>query len=319
MQSPKLSIILPVFNEAPNLVKMHQELLATLEKLDTTFEIIFVDDGSSDGSFEIVKQLNKENSRVGGISFSRNFGHQIAIMAGLEKANGEIVITMDADLQHPPDIIPKLIAKHYEGYDIVNTRRIDDESISLFKKITAKYFYKLINMLSDIQIEAAAADFRLMTRKAVDAFLNIPERDRFTRGLVSWMGFNQAIIPYQARKRFAGTTKYSFSKMLRFAMDGIISFSVRPLKLSFFVGTFAIIFSFLYAVYAIFKFFNGETEPGWASLLISVLFLGGMILMSLGVIGEYIARIFNEVKARPLYFIKDEILSEEVRSEKVKK
>ena len=315
MHHPKLSIILPVFNEAPNLVKMHLELKATLDSLDTLYEIIFVDDGSSDGSFEIVKQLHSENDRVGGISFSRNFGHQIAIMAGLEKSRGEIVITMDADLQHPPEIIPQLIAKYKEGYDIVNTRRIDDESISFFKKLTAKYFYKLINLLSDIQIEAAAADFRLMSRKAVNAFLNIPERDRFTRGLVSWMGFHQAIIPYQARKRYAGTTKYSFSKMLRFAMDGIISFSVRPLKISFFVGTIAIIFSFLYAVYAIFKYFDGETEPGWASLLISVLFLGGMILMSLGVIGEYIARIFNEVKARPLYFIKEEILN----SEKVKR
>jgi len=212
---------------------------------------------------------------------------------------------MDGDLQHPPAIIPELLKKQSEGFDIVNTRRIDNADIGFIKKTTSKTFYKFVNYMADIHIEPASADFRLMTRKAVDAFIEIPERDRFTRGLISWMGFNQTIIDYQAAKRFAGKSKYTFRKMLHFASDGITSFSSKPLRFSFYFGLLTFFLGLLYSVYSIFNHFSGNTVSGWTSLMVTVLIIGGIQLLSIGIIGEYIARIFNESKSRPLYFIKD--------------
>ncbi len=308
MKKQFLSIIIPLFNEVDNITELYRQLTAVLGNLsDYDYEILFVDDGSRDGSFEMVKTLHRSDQRVRGISFSRNFGHQTALLAGLEYAKGNIIISMDADLQHPPSLIPTLIEQSKKGYEIVNTRRLDSEGVGWFKKTSSKYYYSLLNYLSDIPIEPAAADFRLMTRKVVDAYLNLPERGRFTRGLVSWIGFKQTIIEYKANARFAGQSKYSLVKMLKFGLDGIIAFSVRPLRLSFYVGFLVFLFGILYAIYAIIQFFQGETVAGWASILVSVLIIGGVMLLSLGVIGEYIARIYHEVKQRPHYFIQEEV------------
>jgi polyisoprenyl-phosphate glycosyltransferase len=301
-----LSIIIPSYNEEPNVAALYGELHPVLDSIGLDYEIIFVDDGSSDNTFQEIKKLSASDKKVSGISLSRNFGHQVAIMAGLQQSKGSIVIMMDADLQHPPEIIPQLIEEHKKGFDIVNTRRLDPKGTGVAKKTTSRFFYGFLNQLSDVRIEPAAADFRLMTRKAVDAFIRFEERDRFTRGLISWMGFRQTIVEYTASARHAGKTKYTFGKMLRFGMDGITSFSSKPLRISFYSGFIFFIIGLAYAAYAIVRHFNGSTVAGWTSILVSVLIIGGFQLLSIGIVGEYIARIFNESKARPLYFIKDD-------------
>ena len=303
---PQLSIVVPVYNEAANLEVLFASLHAVLEEEGYNYEVIFIDDGSTDGTFEVVKQLHERNAAVKGYSFSRNFGHQTALFAGLSKSTGEVVISMDGDMQHPPEFIPALLKKYEEGYDIVNTKRLDAESTGLFKKLSSRWYYKMLNALSDVPIEPAAADFRLMNRKSVEALNSLPETHRFTRGLVGWMGFKQAIIPYQAAPRHAGSSKYTFFKMLRFGLDGIVSFSVKPLRIAFYTGVMVSIAALLYAIYAIVQHILGSTVEGWTSILVSVLFIGGVTLLSLGVIGEYIARIFNEVRRRPMYFFKDQ-------------
>jgi len=304
---PKISVVIPLFNEENNIRQLYDELIPVLTKLVNNYEIIFVDDGSRDGSFEIVKQFSLENKSIKGISLSRNFGHQIALTAGLHQAKGETVITMDADLQHPPNLIPELYKLYKNGYDIVNTIRLDTADAGIFKKFTSNIFYKLLNYLSDIKIEPASADFRLMSRKAVDAFISINEKDRFTRGLVSWMGFKQVSLDYFAPPRFAGKSKYTIRRMFSFGLDGITSFSSKPLRISFYFGISVFVFGIIYAIFAIINYFHGMVIPGWTSNLVSILLIGGIQLVSIGIIGEYIARIFNEVKARPLYFIKDKV------------
>lgn len=305
MIDPYISIVIPVYNEEGNIRPIYDALLSTLGSPDIPFEIIFSDDGSEDDSFRVVKDLHEQDPRVRGVSLSRNFGHQTALHAGLQASNGELVVTMDGDLQHPPSLIPVLMDMHKGGFDIVNTRRIDTASVGLVKKLTSRWYYRLINALSDVHIEPASADFRLMTRAAVNAMLSMPERQRFTRGLVSWMGFDQAIVDYEVGERFSGQTKYTFFKMLRFGLDGVVSFSVKPLRIAFYVGFWISLASVLYGVYAIAVFIMGKAVPGWTSLLVSVLFIGGATLLSLGVIGEYVARIYNEVRKRPMYFLKD--------------
>ncbi len=305
--SPKLSIVVPVYNEAANLDVLYTALTNVLQEIGRSYELIFVDDGSSDGTFEVIRSLHKINENVRGYSFSRNFGHQTALFAGLAKSRGELVISMDGDMQHPPEMIPALLSKYEEGFDIVNTKRLDAKGTGFFKKLTSKWYYKIINALSDVPIEPAAADFRLMNRKSVNALNSLPEAHRFTRGLVGWMGFKQAIVPYQAAPRHAGASKYTFFKMLRFGLDGIVSFSVKPLRIAFYTGFMVSIASLLYAIYAVVQHLIGSTVEGWTSILVSVLFIGGVTLLSLGVIGEYIARIFNEVRRRPMYFFKDEV------------
>ena len=304
-QEKLLSIVIPCFNEESNIEQLINELVPVLKNLN--YEIIFVDDGSKDNTFLLIKNISGKNKNITGISLSRNFGHQVAIMAGMQQSKGDVVIMMDADLQHPPQIIPQLIAEYEKGFDIVNTKRLETKGESAFKKLTSKSFYSLINFLSDVKIEPASADFRLMSRKAVDAFLQFEEKDRFTRGLISWMGFKQSIIEYNASSRFAGKSKYTFKKMFRFGMDGITSFSTKPLRISFYTGFIVFFIGIAYSIYAIIKNILGETVPGWTSILVSVLIIGGIQLLSVGIIGEYIARIFNETKARPLYFIKDKI------------
>ena len=302
---PFISIVIPSFNEARSVEPLYNELSATMAKLNVSYEIIFVDDGSKDETFRRVWELSKADERVNGLSLSRNFGHQIALLAGLEKATGQLVLTMDGDMQHPPSAIPDLLAKYREGFDIVNTRRVDSTDTGVSKRITSGAFYKLMNFLSDIQIEPGGADFRLMSRRSVTALLKLPERDRFTRGLVSWIGFPQATVAYQCRPRLDGTkSRYTFTKMLRFALDGITAFSAKPLRVSFFFGSLIVLLGVLYGIYAVWFYLNNKTVQGWTSILVTVLILGGIQLVSLGIIGEYIARIFNEAKSRPAYFLK---------------
>jgi glycosyltransferase involved in cell wall biosynthesis len=300
-----ISVVVPLLNEEGNIPMLYQTLLPVLEKITPDYEILFVDDGSKDGSFDRIQEISKQNDNVLGISLSRNFGHQIALTAGIEHACGELVVTMDADMQHPPEVILELYKKYQEGnYDIVNTLREETADSSTFKKISSNWFYKIINNLSDIHIEPSAADFRLMNRKTIDAFLKIKEKDRFTRGLISWMGFRQTSISYVAPARFSGKSKYSITKMFRFAADGITSFSAKPLRISFFAGLFSSFIGLLYAIYAVVKYFRNETIPGWTSILVCILIIGGIQLISIGIIGEYLARVFNEAKNRPLYLIK---------------
>jgi dolichol-phosphate mannosyltransferase len=264
-----------------------------------------VDDGSSDATFENIKKIAEVNKEVKGISFSRNFGHQVAILAGLKESTGDVVIMMDADGQHPPEIIPQMLTKFNEGFEIVNTKRLNTEDAGIIKKASSKGYYKLINLLTNVRIEPASSDFRLMSRKVVEAFLQIDETDRFTRGLVSWMGYKQAIVVYNAPSRMSGTTKYTLRKMLSFAWDGITSFSSKPLKFSLFSGLFALVFGGIYSIYILIRFIQGETIPGWASMMLVILLLGGIQLLSLGIIGSYLSRIFHEAKNRPHYFIED--------------
>ena len=303
--SELVSIVIPVFNEEENLPLLHEKLVAVMGKIQLPYELIFVDDGSRDHSFPLIKKLSLTSPNTKGLSFSKNFGHQIALYAGLQHSKGTIVISMDGDLQHPPEFLSSLIEKYKEGYDIVNTRRIDEAGAKFFKKWSSKWYYKIINYLSDVRIEPAAADFRLMNRRAVNAYLTIPERDRFTRGLVSWMGFNQTIIEYRAAPRAHGKSKFTLRKMIKFGLSGITSFSSRPLRVSFYTGLIISLSGFLYGFYALISFIYGNTIQGWTSILLSLLIIGGVILINLGIIGEYIARIFNEVKGRPLYFLKD--------------
>lgn len=311
MKQTQISIVIPLLNEEGNIKVLYESLLPVVEKISADYEIVFVDDGSKDSSFDIITKISQLNKRVLGISLSRNFGHQIALSAGLEHASGEAVVMLDADMQHPPEIIVDLYNKYKEGFDIVNTIRTETADVGIFKKITSYYFYKLINRLSDIHIEPAAADFRLMNRKTVNAFLQMKEKDRFTRGLVSWMGFKQAQIEYIAPQRFAGKSKYSLLKMFRFAADGITAFSAKPLRVSFFAGIIVSFTGLLYAIYAVFQYFGGKNIPGWTSILVSILIIGGIQLISIGIIGEYLARVFNEAKNRPMYLVKEYTKTEE--------
>ena len=304
---PHISLVIPAYNEADNLENLHRELIPVLEGLDKDFEILFVDDGSSDNSFEIIKRLNGQDHRVKGLSLSRNFGHQVALVAGLENASGEVVVMMDADFQHPPELIKALYNKYQEGYDIVNTRRVQTEGVLFFKRFTSWLYYKLINLLSDFRIEASSSDFRLMNRRAVEAFLQFQEKNRFNRGLISWMGFKQDVVEYRAPSRIHGRSKYTVRKMLSFGLDGVTSFSSKPLRISFYTGFLIFLAGIAYAIYVIVTYFKGLTIPGWTSTILIILLIGGFQLLSLGIIGEYIARIYNESKSRPIYFLKDKV------------
>ena len=301
----ELSIVIPVYNEEGNIITLHQELKNELSSLVSSYEIIFVDDGSSDGTPNILDELTQSEDHVLGISLSRNFGHQVAIVAGLEHAKGDYVIMMDGDLQHPPSMIPVLFNKAKEGFDVVNTIREDADQTGTVKRSTSKGYYRVMSVFSEVKIHKASADFRLMNRKTVDAFLKLKEKDRFTRGLISWMGFSQTFVPFKATDRHSGKTKYGYRQMIRFAGDGLFSFSSKPLRFSFYTGLIICFLGLIYAGFVITAYFRGNTIPGWASLMITVLFLGGIQLLSIGIIGEYLRRVFNEVKDRPMYFVKD--------------
>lgn len=302
----KLSIVIPCFNEEEGLSQFYHEVKTVLtEKYD--YELVFVDDGSSDQTPEIIAEFCRENQCVRGILLSRNFGHQSALVAGISESTGDVILMMDADLQHPPQLIPQMMSKLAEGYDVVNTIRKETSDSGFFKRSTSKMFYRLINYLSEIPIQEGAADFRIMTRKSADAFLSFTEKGRFNRGLISWMGFRTAYIEFVAPSRFAGKSKYSLRKMLGFARNGITAFSPKPLRLASFMGVLAVFTGFVYGLYILIQYLSGNTVAGWASTMLIILFLGGIQMLSIGILGEYIARIYEEAKNRPLYFIRESL------------
>ena len=305
-QLPAISIIIPVFNEVENIPLLFDNLKAVVHKLPYAFEILFVDDGSTDGTLRTIKELQERDRRIKAISFSRNFGHQAALTAGLQYATGDAVITMDGDLQHPPSLIPTLIEKWREGFQIVYTTRESTVDEPFLKKITSRLFYRIINAFSDTHVQPFAADFRLLDRSVVNSLNTLEERDRFLRGLISWMGYSTTGVPFTADARVAGTSKYSTGKMMKFALDGILSFSAAPLHLVTYLGLIVSFLSFLYGFYSIYAyFFTSLTIPGWTSILVAVLFLGGVQLISIGFVGEYLIRIYQEVKGRPLYIVRE--------------
>lgn len=306
MENFKVSIVIPTHNEEGNITILAQGLQQVLSKY-AEYEIIFIDDGSKDASLSIIKSLANINSHIKFLSFSRNFGHQNALIAGLDFSSGDCVISMDGDMQHPPEIIDEMIEKWKSGYDVVYTIRKKEESISFFKKITSKLFYKLVNIFSDVEIVEGAADFRLMDKKVVDVFKNnIHEYYLFIRGLVSWVGFRQFAIYYTPNKRLHGKTKYSLRKMISFAANGLTSFSVKPLRIAIYFGFFISLLSFIYGIYAvIMSIYSDKAVVGWGSVIISVLFIGGVQMFLIGLLGEYLGKLFFESKRRPRYIIKE--------------
>ena len=305
MNTDKLiSVIVPCFNEEEVLPTTHSRLVKVMEALEFAFEIIYVDDGSRDGTREILKQLQVSDERVRVLRLSRNFGHQIAATAGLDAADGDAAVLIDADLQDPPEVIAEMVARWKEGYDVAYGQRSAREGETAFKLWTAKLFYRLFNRLSDTEVPLDTGDFRLMDRKVVEAIRQMREHDRFLRGIVSWMGFRQIAVPYRRAARAAGQSKYPLLKMVRFALDAIVSFSAVPLRLVLtmgLVGFGAAIVGMIWAIVA--PLFVGVWISGWALLLIAVLFLSSVQLVCLGVIGEYVGRIYREAKRRPLYLL----------------
>ena len=300
-----ISIVIPSYNEAGNIKLITKKIKGVLKEKEE-FEIIFVDDGSTDQTFEEIKNIMKTEKFVEVISFSRNFGHQKALKAGLDHARGDCVICMDADLQHPPEVLPKLIDKWREGYDVVYTIRKDTMDIGFIKRVTSKCFYKMINILSDVDIPLGAADFRLLDRKVVNELKQFKEKWLFIRGLVSWLGFRQVGLEYTVQPRYKGKSKYSMSKMIAFAIQGVTSFSILPLRISTILGVLFSFISFMYALYALYiKIFTKASILGWTSIMISVLFIGGVQLICIGMIGEYLGKMFIETKERPNYVIRE--------------
>lgn len=300
----RCDIVIPVYNEEENIKELHHQILAVMEGLTIDYRVIFVDDGSTDGTLDVIESLANTDHHIKFISFTRNFGHQIALIAGLEHSSGDCIITMDGDLQHPPQRIPEMVRLWASGYQVVSTVREDGESTSLLKRLTSKIFYKVINLIADVRIVPGSADFRLLDREVVKILMGFGEKNKFLRGLINWLGFRTASITYRVQRRFGGEPKYSAFRMIKFAWDGITAFSAMPLKLAFYLGLVISLCSFSYGLYAVFASFFGMTIPGWTSVVVSVLFLGGVQLMFIGMLGEYIARIFDEVKNRPLYVIK---------------
>lgn len=304
--SATLTVVAPVYNEIGGIAHFVRSVIAVMDRLPYAYSLLLVDDGGTDGTGDVLDELQQEYpDRITVLHLSRNFGHQAALTAGMDYADGDAVICLDADMQHPPELIPSLVARWEEGFDIVQATRQEEPSASLFKQVTARAFYALINRLSATRIEPNAADFRLLSRRVVEVFKqDLRERDRFVRGLVRWVGFSYCTVDFAAPPRFAGQTHYSLRRMVSFARTGLISFSKAPLKIAVVLGFTVSALSLLYGVYAIFAYlFFDAVIPGWASTVLVGTFLGGCQLLFLGLIGEYIATIFDEIKARPLYIV----------------
>ncbi len=299
-----VSVIVPCFNEEEGLLECHGQLSSVLRELGTPYELVYVDDGSGDATYELLRHLHAEDPHVVLVQLSRNFGHQLAVSAGLEVARGEAVVIIDADLQDPPGVIPAMYALWSEGTHVVYGVRTRRAGESGFKRWTAKAFYRVISRLSDVVIPLDTGDFRLMDRRVVDALLQMPERHRLLRAMCSWVGFRQVGLPYERNPRFAGTTKYPLSKMIHLALDGIFSFSTAPLRMLTYMGFAAAFLSFIGIVWALgVRILTRHWVAGWATLFVVILFLSSLQLISLGVIGEYLGRVYTEVKRRPLFLI----------------
>lgn len=305
----KISFVVPVFNEEENIHEFYRRLTQVMAPLPYDYEILFIDDGSKDRTSQLIRELAGKDPHVQGYVFARNFGHQLALTCGLDQSTGDAVISMDGDLQHPPEMVPELLKKWEEGFEIVQTVRKATEDATWFKNITSRLYYKLINSMSEVRITPGGSDFRLMDRKAVDALNRFRERARFIRGMVNNLGFRYTTLEFVAPPRFAGHSKFNLRKMLRFALDGITAFSRVPLRLALYVGCIAGLGSILLIGHVIYvKYIIQDAVPGWTTLAAAEFFLGGVELIGIGIVGEYVGRIFDEVKQRPLYIIREHIV-----------
>jgi dolichol-phosphate mannosyltransferase len=303
MRLQLLSIVIPCFNEEQVIHETIKRLAAVSSALeDIDVEMIFVDDGSTDDTRELIKSHIAADPRIRLIGLARNFGHQIAVTAGIDAARGDAVVLIDADLQDPPELICEMVEIWRGGFDVIYGQRTERTGESAFKVASARWFYRILNRLSDIDIPLDVGDFRLMSREVADCLRSMPERDRFIRGMVTWIGFNQTSLPYKREKRFAGTSKYPLSKMLKLAADGVISFSTRPLQISIGLGIATSFISLAGILYVLFlRLFTDTWAPGWTTMMLAILFIGGIQMVLIGIIGEYLGRIYKEIKGRPLY------------------
>ncbi len=301
-----LSVIIPIYNEEDSIEKLYERLKHVVSGLDVSHELIFVNDGSHDRSMELIRKLSGRDSSVRYIDFSRNFGHQIAVTAGLDHCSGEAVVIIDADLQDPPELIGEMYARMQEGYQVVYARRRQRRGEGVLKRWTARYFYRLLAKITSIEIPVDTGDFRIMDRRIVEVLRKMPEQEKYLRGQIAWAGYRQTFVEYDRDGRHAGRTGYTLRKMYRLALDGITSFSTAPLKFATalgFIVSMAAFFASLYVLYV--KFISHNAVPGWASLMLVVLFLGGVQLICIGIIGEYISRMSANVRSRPLYVVRD--------------
>jgi glycosyltransferase involved in cell wall biosynthesis len=301
-----ISIVVPMYFEEEVAQECYNRITAVMNSNNYNYELVFVNDGSTDRTLEILEKIAMNDNRTKVISFARNFGHQIAVTAGIDYAKGDAIVIIDADLQDPPEVIPELVNKWLEGFDVVYAKRKKRKGETWFKLLTAKYFYKFLNYMSDIDIPKDTGDFRLIDRKVAAVFRKMTEKNRFVRGMFSWIGFSQTYIEYERDERFAGETKYPFKKMIKFASDGIIAFSSKPLKLVMTLGSASVLVSIIVLLYSILtRLFGHEVQPGWASIMVAITFFSGIQLLGLGIVGQYIARIYDESKNRPIYIVKD--------------
>lgn len=304
MIKEKISVVIPMYFEEEVAEECYSRLRAVMLENSIDYEFVFINDGSTDDTLPILQSFAEVDPAVKIINFARNFGHQTAVTAGIDYATGNAIVIIDADLQDPPEVIPQLIAKWKEGYDVVYAKRKKRAGETKFKLLTAKYFYKTLNYLSDIDIPKDTGDFRIIDAKVADVFRQMPERNRFVRGMISWIGFNQTFIEYERDERFAGETKYPFKKMIKFASDGIIAFSSKPLRLVLLLGSISVFISFALLLYAlIVKIFGFKAVDGWTSIMVAITFFSGIQMISLGIVGQYIARIYDESKNRPIYVV----------------
>lgn len=312
MEAPRYSFVLPVYNEEDTLPELYRRLAAVVETLDGPAELLFVDDGSTDGTRGILEELRHRDPRVTPLRLARNFGHQFAITAGIDHARGDAIVIMDADLQDPPEVVPDLVRRWREGYDVVYAVRQRREGESWFKRATASAFYRLLRRFAETDLPVDAGDFRLIDRRAAAAFRSLPERNRYVRGMFSWIGLRQTGVVYARDERFAGEPKYSYRQSLRLALDGIISFSLAPLRVALALGFVIALVTFVIGLFAVVTRLAGVYSlPGWASIVVVVSFVGGVQLILTGVVGLYVGRMYNEVKARPLYILDEAPRAEE--------
>ena len=310
-----ISIVEPVFNEEVVLPDFHQAVSRALSDLPFDFEIVYINDGSADNTLSIINKLRRSDKRVTLIDLSRNFGKEIALTAGLQKAAGDAVVVIDTDLQDPPELIPELIREWQNGYDVVYAQRIHRKGESLVKRTTAHFFYRIIQRISKIAIPEDTGDFRILSRRAVNALNTFNEQHRFMKGLFAWIGYRQKAVQYQRDARHAGETKWNYWRLWNFALDGITSFTIAPLKISTYLGLFTAMGAFGYGIYMVIEtLIYGNPVPGYPSLIVIILILGGVQLVAIGILGEYLGRIFNETKRRPLYFINEYLPSTEASS-----
>ncbi len=309
MHEKLISIVIPAFNESENIPKIVLAIENLFEQLPYRYEIIMVADGCTDNTMDKIQELLSTNKQLYYIEFSRNFGHQNALKAGLDHSNGDCVISLDCDMQHPPEIIPEMLAKWELGYEVVYTIRKEDKRLPVNKRVTSKLFYNTINKLSDVEIEPGSADFRLLDKKVVRVMKNFHENEPFLRGLIKWIGFRQVSIEYYPNQRTQGESKYHFKRMISFALQGVTSFSVRPLYVAIYLGFSFTMLSVLYLPYVLHAFHTGKEVSGWASIIMTIVFFGGLQLMILGIIGIYVGKMFMQVKERPNYVIRSTNIS----------